>query len=207
MKKRIPAWAKRTALGGVLSAAAFAAAVRWIPFPDEKLARLDASAVLADRNGEPLRVKLAAGGFDCRPGYLPAPEHWIAKAMVASEDRRFWTHPGVDIWALARAVAQNLAGGRRVSGASTISTQVIRLAEPRRRTLATKAIEAFRALQLEARFSKDEILGIWLTLAPQGGNIEGIRAGSLSWFGRQATQLDAAEAERILREIRELTTE
>ena len=82
-------------------------------------------------------MKLAAGGFDCRPGYVPAPEHWIAKALVAAEDRRFWAHPGVDVRALARAVAQNLFSGRRVSGASTISTQVIRLAEPRRRTLAT----------------------------------------------------------------------
>ena len=122
MRNRFPAWAKWAALAGVAALAAFAAAVRWIPFPEDKLARLDAAAVLADRNGEPLRVKLAAGGFDCRPGYQPAPEHWIAQALVAAEDRRFWEHPGVDVRALARAVAQNVAGGRRVSGASTIST-------------------------------------------------------------------------------------
>ena len=65
-----------------------------------------------------------------------------------------------------------------VSGGSTLTMQAARLLEPRPRNLRSKAIEIFRALQLEARFSKDEILGIWLTLAPQGGNIEGLRAGS-----------------------------
>ncbi len=194
MRKRVPAWAKRAALAGAVLAAAFFAAVRWIPFPGERLARLDASAVLTDRNGEPLRVKLAAGGFDCRPGYVPAPEHWIAKAMVASEDRRFWTHPGVDGWALVRAVSQNLAGGRRVSGASTISTQVIRLLEPRRRTLPTKAIEAFRALQLERRLGKREILAQYLDRAPFGGNLVGIEAAARRYFGKGAAELSLAEA-------------
>ncbi len=72
--------------------------------------------------------------------------------------------------------------------------QAARLLEPRPRTLRSKAIEMFRALQLEARFGKDEILGIWLTLAPQGGNLEGIRAGSLAWFGREPSRLDTAES-------------
>ncbi|MGD9780536.1 MAG: penicillin-binding protein 1C [Kiritimatiellia bacterium] len=174
--------------------AAFSAAVRWAPFPEDKLARLDSAAVLADRNGEPLRVKLAAGGFDCRPGYVPAPEHWIAQALVAAEDRRFWDHPGVDVRALARAVAQNLLSGRRVSGASTITTQVIRLAEPRRRTLATKAIEAFRALQLERRLDKRAILAQYLDRAPFGGNLVGIEAAARRYFGKGAADLSLAEA-------------
>ena len=72
--------------------------------------------------------------------------------------------------------------------------QVARLLEPRPRTLRSKAVEILRALQLEARFSKDEILGIWLTLTPQGGNLEGLRAGSLAWFGRSPAMLDAAES-------------
>jgi penicillin-binding protein 1C len=76
--------------------------------------------------------------------------------------------------------------------------QAARLLEPRPRGLRAKAIEIFRALQLEARFSKREILGIWLTLAPQGGNIEGMRAGSLAWFGRPAQRLDAAEASLLI---------
>ncbi len=194
MRNRFPAWIRWSALAAALAVAAFAAAVRWAPFPEAKLARRDSAAVLADRNGEPLRVKLAAGGFDCRPGYVPAPEHWIARALVAAEDRRFWEHPGVDVRALARAVAQNVAGGRRVSGASTISTQVIRLAEPRRRTLATKAVEAFRALQLERRLDKRAILAQYLDRAPFGGNLVGIEAAARRYFGKGAADLSLAEA-------------
>ena len=178
----------------ILGAAAVYAAVRWVPFPEDELARLPAAVVLADRAGEPLRVKLAAGGFDCRPGYQPAPEHWIARAIVAAEDRRFWSHPGVDGLALVRAAAQNIFSGRRVSGASTLTTQVIRLMEPRRRTLPTKAIEAFRALQLERRHTKREILEQYLDRAPFGGNLVGIEAAARRYFGKGAAQLSLAEA-------------
>lgn len=182
------------ALTGLGLAAAFAAALRWVPFPEDELKRLPAAVVLADRHGEPFRVRLGAGGMDCRPGYQPDPDHWIAKAMIAAEDRRFWTHAGVDPVALARAMGQNLLAGRRVSGASTISTQVIRMAEPRRRTLRTKAIEAFRALQLEQRCSKREILAYYLDRAPFGGNIVGIEAAARRYFGKGAGQLSLAEA-------------
>lgn len=182
------------ALGGGLLAAAFFAAVYWAPFPDDLLSPLPAAVVLADCHGDPLRVKLAAGGFDCRPGYEPSPDHWIAKAIVAAEDQRFWTHAGVDPRALARAIAQNVACGRRVSGASTISTQVIRMAVPRRRTLATKIAEAFRALQMERRLGKREILAQYLDRAPFGGNVVGIEAAARRYFGKGAAQLSLAEA-------------
>ena len=191
---RIPAWMKWTALSGAVLSAGLVAAVCWIPFPEETLSRLPASVVLADRNGEPLRVKLGVGGMDCRPGYEPLPGHWIAKAMVAAEDRRFWTHPGVDVVALVRAAGQNLLLGRRISGASTLSTQVIRMMEPRERTLTTKAIEAFRALQLERRHGKREILACYLNRAPFGGNIVGIEAAARRYFGKGAAQLSLAEA-------------
>ena len=185
---------KWTALSGAVLSAGLGAAVRWIPFPEESLSRLPASVVLTDRNGEPLRVKLGVGGMDCRPGYEPLPEHWIAKAMVAAEDRRFWTHPGVDALAIARAIGQNLLFGRRISGASTLSTQVIRMMEPRDRTLTTKGIEAFRALQLERRHGKREILAGYLNRAPFGGNIVGIEAAARRYFGKGAAQLSLAEA-------------
>lgn len=185
---------RRTALAGGLLAAAFFAAVRWAPFPEDLLSPLPAAVVLADRHGDPLRVKLAAGGFDCRPGYEPSPDHWIAKAIVAAEDQRFWMHAGVDPLALARAIAQNVACGRRVSGASTISTQVIRMAVPRRRTLPTKIAEAFRALQLERRLGKREILAQYLDRAPFGGNVVGIEAAARRYFGKGAAQLSLAEA-------------
>ena len=185
---------KGLALGGGVLAAALAAAVRWAPFPEEELSRLPASVVLADRQGEPLRVRLGVGGLDCRPGYQPMPEHWIAKAMVAAEDRRFWTHPGVDGLALARAVGQNLFFGRRISGASTLSTQVIRMMHPRDRTAAAKLVEAFRALQLERRHGKREILAFYLDRAPFGGNVVGIEAAARRYFGKGAAHLSLAEA-------------
>jgi penicillin-binding protein 1C len=100
--------------------------------------------------------------------------------------------------ALGRAAGQWLRAGRVVSGGSTLTMQAARLLEPRPRGLRAKAIEIFRAFQLEARFSKRDILSIWLTLAPQTGNIEGLRAGALAWFGRPAQRLDAAEAALLI---------
>ncbi len=185
---------KAAALAVAAFAAALAAAVRWVPFPEDELARLPASVVLADRTGEPLRVRLGAGGLDCRPGYEPAPEHWIARAMVAAEDRRFWSHPGVDVLAIARAAGQNLFFGRRISGASTLSTQVIRMMHPRDRTAGAKLVEAFRALQLERRHGKREILAFYLDRAPFGGNVVGIEAAARRYFGKGAAQLSLAEA-------------
>jgi penicillin-binding protein 1C len=104
----------------------------------------------------------------------------------------------VDPIALGRAAWQWVRAGRVVSGGSTITMQAARLLEPRPRTLRSKAIEILRALQLEARFTKDEILGLWLTLAPQGGNLEGLAAGALAWFGRPPAALDAAESALLI---------
>jgi penicillin-binding protein 1C len=95
---------------------------------------------------------------------------------------------------MARAAFQWLRAGRVVSGGSTLSMQAARLLEPRPRTLRSKLIEMARAVQLEARLGKDGVLGVWLTLAPMGGNIEGVRAGALAWFGREARALHPAES-------------
>jgi penicillin-binding protein 1C len=166
-------------------------------FPPD-LSRLATGAEVLDREGHMLAALPVPGGtWRLRTTTADVPAS-LTDLLIAAEDRRFRSHPGVDPVALLRATAQWVRAGRVVSGGSTLTMQAARLLEPRPRTLRSKAIEIFRALQLEARFSKDEILGIWLTLAPQGGNIEGIRAGSLSWFGRQATQLDAAEAALLI---------
>jgi penicillin-binding protein 1C len=164
-----------------------------------KLSRLHEVGVeVQDREGRILSVLPAPGGFwrlATRPDDV-APV--LLDLLIAAEDRRFYQHAGVDPLALVRAAAQWLRAGRVISGGSTITMQAARLLEPRPRGLRAKAIEIFRALQLEARFSKREILSIWLTLAPQGGNIEGMRAGSLAWFGRPANRLDAAEAALLI---------
>jgi len=177
-------------IGLLLAAAVFAAALdRALPPPVPPPV---ATEILA-RDGRLLSVLPAPGGvwrLATTPRDVP-PE--LAEQLLATEDRRFRWHPGVDPLALARAGWQWARAGRVVSGGSTITMQVARLLEPRPRTLRAKAIEIARALQLEARLSKDEILGLWLTLAPMGGNLEGVRAGSLAWFGRPVGALDGAE--------------
>jgi penicillin-binding protein 1C len=184
--------------------AACLAALLLAPFALDRLfppnlSRLHAVGVeVQDRDGRILSVLPAPGGFwrlATRPEDVSP---ILLDLLIAAEDRRFYQHPGVDPLALARAAGQWLRAGRVVSGGSTITMQAARLLEPRPRGLRAKAIEIFRAFQLEARFSKREILSIWLTLAPQGGNIEGMRAGALAWFGRPAQRLDAAEAALLI---------
>jgi len=119
-------------------------------------------------------------------------------ALLRLEDKRFYYHPGVDPIALVRAVGKNLRSGRVVSGGSTITMQLVRVLEPRPRRFGSKVIEALRALQLELRFSKDEILAHYLTFVPFGRNIEGVEAAARSYFGHGASALTGAEIATLL---------
>ena len=147
------------------------------------------STVVTDREGRALRVfpvedgrwRLAAELEDIDPTFL--------RALIAIEDKRFYDHPGVDGLAVLRAVRDAIAQGEITSGASTITMQTARLLEPRPRTIGSKIIEMIRAAQLETRLSKDEILELYLTLAPYGGNLEGVRAASWAYFGREPQAL------------------
>jgi penicillin-binding protein 1C len=187
--------AARLLLSGLaVSAAGLWLAVRVVPFSRERLEQYPASLVLTDRAEQPLRVWLGPQDMDCRPLYQPEPGDWIAQAIVAAEDQRFWRHPGVDAAALLRAVKQNVTSFRKVSGASTLSTQVIRLVEARRRTLWSKAVEAFRALQLERALDKRDILAQYLNRAPFGSNLVGIESAARRYFGKGAEDLNLAEA-------------
>src|SRR6185437_13814344 len=114
--------------------------------------------------------------------------------LKAYEDRRFDDHHGVDLLAMGRAVLQYASAGHIVSGGSTLTMQVARLLEPRPRGIGAKLIQMIRTVQLEERYSKDEILSLYLTLAPFGGNLEGVRAASLSYFGKDPSRLDLSEA-------------
>nr|WP_246463426.1 penicillin-binding protein 1C [Nitrospirillum iridis] len=185
-------WGGRLAAGLLALVAVALVADRLFP-PD--LRRWQArSTLVTDERGEVLRAfitdddswRLPMGVDDASPIYL--------KLLVAYEDHRFYRHPGVDPLALARAVAQAVRHGRVVSGGSTLTMQVARLLEPRPRTVGAKLIEMFRAVQLEARFSKREILGMYLTLAPFGGNLEGARAASLAYFDRPPAVLTPGQA-------------
>ena len=122
--------------------------------------------------------------------------------LIAVEDQRFWSHPGIDPLALGRAVLQWASAGRVISGGSTLSMQAARLLEPRPRTLRSKLIEMARAVQLEARFGKQGVLDIWLTLAPYGGNLEGVRAGSLAWFGVPPEALEPGKPHSLASTLR-----
>jgi penicillin-binding protein 1C len=114
--------------------------------------------------------------------------------LKAYEDKRFEQHWGVDPPALARAAFQFAHAGHIVSGGSTLTMQVARLLEPHPHSLLYKGFQMLRAAQLEERYSKDEILSLYLTLAPMGGNLEGVRAASLSYFGKEPASLDLAES-------------
>lgn len=117
----------------------------------------------------------------------------LIKTLVHKEDQYFYYHPGVNPFAMSRAAFRNISSGRRTSGASTITMQVARLLHPRPRTYLNKIIEIFRALQLELHFSKSEILQFYFNLVPYGGNIEGIKAASLLYFGKPPQLLSLAE--------------
>ncbi len=150
--------------------------------------------VLRDAAGEILRVSLGPDGTDCRPTYVANTNDWIVKAVVASEDNRFFSHCGVSVRSVVRAVLQNVTGGRRVSGASTISMQTVRLIRPHRKGYLEKWAEAVRAVKMERRRDKLWILTQYLNRAPFGSNLVGIEAAAQGWFSKSASELGLGEA-------------
>ncbi|MCR4267878.1 penicillin-binding protein 1C, partial [Nitratireductor sp. ZSWI3] len=159
---------------------------------------LSASAVspeVVDRDGALLRAYAAPDGRWRLKADIGRLDPQFLEMLVAYEDQRFWSHSGVDLRALGRAALQLVGNGRIVSGGSTLSMQLARLLEPRvERSFAAKIRQIARALQIERRLSKREILERYLTLAPYGGNLEGVRAASLAWFGKEPHKLGLAEA-------------
>ncbi len=153
------------------------------------------SNIVVDRDGKLLRAFTASDGRWRLPVAARDVDPRFFTLLETYEDRRFRRHRGVDYLAIARAGAQFVKNGRVVSGGSTLTMQVARLLEPRdERTLSAKARQMMRATQLEARYGKDEILGLYLALAPYGGNLEGLRAASLSYFGKEPKRLSWSEA-------------
>ena len=150
--------------------------------------------MLEDRQGMLLSASIAADDQWRFPLQQAVPEKFTA-AITLFEDKRFFSHWGIDPLAMARAVRQNVKAGRVVSGASTLSMQVVRLAHKgHARTFWKKTIEAILALRLEFRFSKSEIISLYAAHAPFGGNVVGIEAASWRYFGRDLDQMSWAEA-------------
>lgn len=138
-------------------------------------------------------------------GYLTADDKWrmyttleeitpqLKKAIIFKEDRLFYYHFGINPLSILRAAFNNVVYGKRTSGASTITMQVARLVEPKRRTYLNKVIEIFRAFQLEWNYSKDEILQLYLNLVPYGGNLEGVKSASVMYFNKMPDHLSLAQ--------------
>jgi penicillin-binding protein 1C len=156
----------------------------------------EVSTTIVDRNGKLLRAYAMADGrwrlpVDARTGVDPG----YLKLLLAYEDRRFYSHDGVDPLALGRAAFQFLSRGHIVSGGSTITMQLARLMEPRReRSVYAKLRQVVRALQIERQLNKEQILDLYLAVAPFGGNLEGVRAASIAYFGKDPKRLSLAES-------------
>lgn len=193
---RLPALITGAVVAALVAAVAVLGAAWLVPLP-ARLSLPDAS-VVRWRDGGVAHATLAPDDRWRLPASVDTVDPAYVAALLAYEDARFRWHPGVDPLAVGRAVAQNVSAGRVVSGASTLTMQVVRLSEPRPRTLASKATEAVRAVQLELRLSKDEILSAYLRLAPYGGNLEGVEAASWAYFGHGADTLTAAEVALLL---------
>ena len=150
--------------------------------------------ILRDAAGEVMRVSLGEGDVDCRAYYVADENDWIVKALIAVEDGEFWNHYGVRPLCVARAAFQNLFYGRRISGASTITMQAVRLIKPHPKTMWWKWREAVMAVKMENAKSKKWILSQYLNRAPYGSNFIGIEAAARGWFGKGAKDLGIGEA-------------
>jgi len=163
------------------------------PFRKEYLLLPD-NCVFLDRNGEMLRFlpdekglrHLWIAGRD-----IPAR---VKNAFIAAEDKGFYSHSGLDLFAILRALKDNLLEGRIVSGGSTITQQLVRLLHPRERTYKAKIKEITKSYELERSLSKEEILEQYLNRVPMGNNIMGIGLASRSYFGKEVSELSVAEA-------------
>ncbi len=179
----------------VILAIAVIFAVGWFATPlPRPLFPDDYSTVVVDKNGRRLRVFLNSNEQWCfPPDTSQLPEKLVISAM-AYEDKRFYRHFGVDFLAIIRAVRQNFSEGRIISGASTITMQVARIANPKPRTVFNKIVEIFHSLKLESRYSKEDILRLYFDHAPYGSNIQGYRAACLRYWGVEPRQITWGES-------------
>lgn len=159
------------------------------PLPDN----IEYSTIITDNKGEVVNAYLTSDQKWRMKTELDEISPLLQKTIIAKEDKHFYRHPGVNPFAVARALFNNIFRMRRTSGASTITMQVAKMLEPGKRNIWSKMREVFRATQLELKYSKKEILQMYLNLVPYGGNIEGVKAASLLYFGKNPDHLSLAE--------------
>lgn len=193
--KHSPSWIRLTLMGGIACLLGCLVALtldRLFP-PDLHRARAQA-LVLYDTTHTLLDGRVSTDGSWRLATHHTAVDAAYLTLLLKTEDRRFWWHPGVDPFSILRAAGQLALRGHIVSGGSTLAMQTARLLTPHRHTWRGKIQDALRALQLEWRYGHAGVLDLYLTLAPEGGGIEGITAGSLFWFGHEPAHLNGAEA-------------
>jgi penicillin-binding protein 1C len=156
---------------------------------------LQFSSTVLDRNGRLLRAYATGEGRWRLPETVSGVDPRFFDVLFAYEDKRFRSHHGVDPLAMLRAAFQLVSTGHIESGGSTLTMQVARLLEPRsNRTFSAKLRQVVRAIEIERALTKDQVLTLYLELAPYGGNIEGIHAASLAYFGKEPKKLTLGEA-------------
>src|SRR6185503_13946338 len=155
--------------------------------------KIEYSTIITDKNGELINAFLTRDQKWRMKTELSEISPLLRKTIIAKEDKYFYYHPGVNPFAVVRAAFKNIFRMKRTSGASTITMQVARALSPRKRNFGSKIIELFRAFQLEWKYSKDEILQMYLNLVPYGGNLEGVKSASLLYFSKNPDHLSLAE--------------
>lgn len=164
--------------------------LNWVfPLPD----KIEYSTIITDSKGEVVHAYLTHDQKWRMKTNLDEISSLLRKTIVEKEDKYFYKHPGVNALAVGRAFVKNIFRWKRTSGASTITMQVARALEPKNRTYLNKVVEMFRALQLELKYSKNEILQLYLNLVPYGGNIEGVKSASILYFKKNPDHLSLAE--------------
>ena len=197
-KRRVSSRRLGYLLGGVATCLLIAALVLFQLLPDythtlEHQRSLSGSMVL-DRNRRVLRVLPDSAGQFCLWVPIEQVPECLKQAVIAAEDQRFFYHPGFDPIAVLRALHSNVSEGKIVSGASTITQQVVRLIHPRPRTYTSKVIELVEAVKMEWQLSKQQILELYLNLSPMAGNIRGVGLAARVYFGKKIGSINVAEA-------------
>jgi len=196
-KKRLKNWFKYLSIaigiGIIFSVASYLIILKVYPFPYQEIKTIKYSQTVFDKDGNLLRAFLGQEDSWLLEVGLDEINPDFVKATLAIEDKRFMKHPGIDLAAVFRAIKQNLLNKRIVSGASTISMQVMRLLSPKKRTLGNKIIETVHAIRLENLYTKEDILKLYFELASYGGNILGVKAASFRYFKKYPQDLNLSE--------------
>jgi len=193
MKKTIKTISILISATAVLALISYAAILYAFPFPHEEFSNIQYSKVIYDNSHNILRAFTNNKDQWLIPTTLDEVNPDLINATIAIEDKRFFDHPGVDAGAVLRAVKLNILNKRVISGASTITMQVVRLLAQKDRSMKNKIIEAVHAIYLDMTLSKEEILKLYLEIAPYGGNIHGVKSASMRYFRKLPKDLSLSE--------------